>query len=136
MQIQITETLNCVLGLKERRRLEVYDTEKMAVLYKVLLDDNAGLAEIGLLITQLNEKARKELEEEEKRRKRKNAISDASKSYDNGSFIGREISTANGVNQMRVGTGIKGHKTSKFNQNSLLQSEPGISIEDEDEDSD
>ena len=98
MQIQITETLNCVLGLKERRRLEVYDTEKMAVLYKVLLDDNAGLAEIGLLITQLNEKARKELEEEEKRRKRKNAISDASKSYDNGSFIGREISTANGGN--------------------------------------
>ena len=69
----ITETLNSVLSrTKERQRLEAYDREKMQLLYKNVLEDT-GLADLQHLINVLNEKARLEIEEEEKKQKRKQA---------------------------------------------------------------
>lgn len=65
------------MGVRERKRLENYETEKMGLLYKVILEDN-GVPNLLKLITQLNEKAKRDVEEEEKRRKRRMAISEAS----------------------------------------------------------
>jgi len=56
-QYIITETLEAVIGSKERRRLEKYDQEKFGLLYKVILEDS-NLPDIMRLITQLNEKAK------------------------------------------------------------------------------
>eukprot|EP00347_Sterkiella_histriomuscorum_P021638 403333283 len=86
-QHQLTETLMSVLSQKERRRLEHYDSEKMALLYKCVLDDNSTLANIQRLITQLNERARREVEEEEKKRKRRNVGSENGGSQIDGSSI-------------------------------------------------
>lgn len=66
----------CVLSSKERRRLESYEQEKMGILYKFVLDDNGSLANINKLITQLNERAKREVEEEEKKKKRRNMTSE------------------------------------------------------------
>ena len=45
IQGQITETLAAILGGRERRRLELYDSEKNAILYAHLLkDDDAEYA--------------------------------------------------------------------------------------------
>jgi hypothetical protein len=40
IQGQITETLAAILGGRERRRLELYDSEKNAILYAHLLKDD------------------------------------------------------------------------------------------------
>lgn len=66
----VSETLGAILGRRERKRLEAYDTEKMALLYKIVLEDK-GVANIQRLIIQLNEKAKRDIEEEEKRKKRR-----------------------------------------------------------------
>ena len=71
----VADTLNAVLGHAERKRLENYDIEKMSVLYKAVLEDK-GLANIQNLINQINENARKDLDEEEKKRKRRQAITE------------------------------------------------------------
>ena len=41
-QMLINETLRSVLGGKERRRLELYDNEKNALLYDNLLNDDGS----------------------------------------------------------------------------------------------
>ena len=38
-QCLITDTLNAVLAARERKRLENYDTEKMSLFYKGVLED-------------------------------------------------------------------------------------------------
>ena len=45
----VSETLGAVLGRRERKRLETYDTEKMALLYRIVLEDK-GMANIQRLI--------------------------------------------------------------------------------------
>ena len=75
----INETLRSVLGGKERRRLELYDNEKNSLLYQQLLCDDGG-GNIAGLMRDLHEKASIEIEEEDKRRKRKLAITEASQS--------------------------------------------------------
>lgn len=80
-QSLINETLRSILGGKERRRLELYDNEKNAILYQQLLSDDGGGAIAGLM-RDLHEKASIEIEEEDKRRKRRLAITEASNSHD------------------------------------------------------
>ena len=75
----INETLRSVLGGKERRRLELYDNEKNGLLYQQLLCDDGG-GNIAGLMRELHEKASVEIEEEDKRRKRRLAITEASQS--------------------------------------------------------
>ena len=41
----MSDTLNVVLGPKERKRLEVYDQDKMNVYYKAILEDK-GLSDV------------------------------------------------------------------------------------------
>ena len=41
----VSETLGAVLRRKERKRLESYNTEKMALLYRIVLEDK-GIANI------------------------------------------------------------------------------------------
>ena len=75
----INETLRSVLSGKERRRLELYDNEKNGLLYQQLLCDD-GSGNVAGLMRQLHEKASIEIEEEDKRRKRRLAITEASAS--------------------------------------------------------
>ena len=78
-QSLINETLRSVLSGKERRRLELYDNEKNGLLYQQLLCDDGG-GNVAGLMRQLHEKASIEIEEEDKRRKRRLAITEASQS--------------------------------------------------------
>lgn len=73
--------MRSVLGGKERRRLELYDNEKNSILYQQLLSDD-GNGNIAGLMRTLHEKASIEIEEEDKRRKRRLAITEASASQD------------------------------------------------------
>ena len=77
----INETLRSVLSGKERRRLELYDNEKNGLLYQQLLCDD-GTGNVAGLMRKLHEKASIEIEEEDKRRKRRLAITEASQSAD------------------------------------------------------
>ena len=52
----INETLRSVLDGKERRRLELYDSEKTAILYKNLVQDD-GTGNIAELMRDLHERA-------------------------------------------------------------------------------
>lgn len=63
-----------ILGINERRRLEAYDLEKMALLYKVVLEDSVGsVANVQRMIVQLNDRAKRGVEEEEKKKRKRNA---------------------------------------------------------------
>jgi hypothetical protein len=101
----ITETLYSILNVVERKRLDSYDSEKTALLYKLILEDT-GIANIQRLITQLNDKAKKELEDGDRKRKRKIAISEASRSVDNRSAAG--IRDNNGRNIASAGISVGG----------------------------
>jgi hypothetical protein len=72
----ISDTISSVASRGIRKRLEGYDSEKMALLYKVVLEDK-GVGSILRLITKLNERAKKELDEEEKKKKRRMAIKES-----------------------------------------------------------
>ena len=73
----INETLRSVLGGKERRRLELYDNEKNSILYQYLLVDD-GKGNVSEIMRQLHEKASLEIEEEDRRKKHRLAITEAS----------------------------------------------------------
>ena len=75
-QSLINETLRSVLAGKERRRLELYDNEKNALLYTNLLTDDGG-GEIAELMRALHRKASREIEEADLRMKRQMAIAEA-----------------------------------------------------------
>ena len=77
-QIQMTETLMSVLGGRERRRLELYDSDKNSLLYAHLLDDD-GTGNVQEMMRLLHEKASDEIEKQEKAKKKAMAISEASK---------------------------------------------------------
>lgn len=88
-QIMITDTLNSISQKSERKRLENYDTEKMALLYKVILEDQ-GVASILRLITKLNERAKKDLEEDDKIKKRRTVMNETSLGLANDTSGGRK----------------------------------------------
>lgn len=71
-QFLIQETLEAVLSSKDKRKLEVYSSEKFQILYNGILHGDT-YDSTQRLITQLNERAQKEFAEEEKRRKRRMA---------------------------------------------------------------
>ena len=59
-QALIDETLRAVLSGKERRRLELYDAEKNAILYKSLIADD-GTGKITEMMRDLHMKAAAEI---------------------------------------------------------------------------
>ena len=59
-QALIDETLRAILGGKERRRLELYDAEKNAILYKSLIADD-GSGKITSMMRDLHIKAAAEI---------------------------------------------------------------------------
>lgn len=75
----INDTLMSTLGGRERRRLELYDSDKNSLLYQQLLMDD-GTGKVQELMRELHEKASTEIEKQEKLRKRRMAITEASKS--------------------------------------------------------
>jgi hypothetical protein len=84
VQTMINDTLMSTLGGRERRRLELYDSDKNALLYQQLLMDD-GTGKVQELMRELHEKASAEIERQEKLRKRRMAITEASKTVaDNG----------------------------------------------------
>ena len=69
----VSDTLRACLGGQERRRHELYDNDKVALLYQYILEDE-GAAESSQIqrdIIHLNEQARLVIDEEEKRKRRK-----------------------------------------------------------------
>jgi len=71
MQNSIAETLNAVLTGKERRNHEVYDAEKQSLLYRsILAEADNEVGNIRALIFELNERAKTQIDEEEKERRR------------------------------------------------------------------
>ena len=77
----INETLRSVLSGKERRRLELYDNEKNSILYQYLLVDD-GRGNVSEIMRELHEKASLDIEEEDRRKKHRLAITEASVSKD------------------------------------------------------
>lgn len=67
-----------VLGGRERRRLELYDSDKNSLLYAHLLDDD-GTGNVQELMRILHDKASEEIEKQEKAKKKAMAVSEASK---------------------------------------------------------
>eukprot|EP00352_Strombidinopsis_acuminata_P009688 CAMPEP_0176352092 /NCGR_PEP_ID=MMETSP0126-20121128/10748_1 /TAXON_ID=141414 ORGANISM="Strombidinopsis acuminatum, Strain SPMC142" /NCGR_SAMPLE_ID=MMETSP0126 /ASSEMBLY_ACC=CAM_ASM_000229 /LENGTH=75 /DNA_ID=CAMNT_0017702995 /DNA_START=400 /DNA_END=627 /DNA_ORIENTATION=+ len=65
----INETLRSVLSGKERRRLELYDSDKISILYQYILDDD-DQSNIKEIMKGLHDKASEEIEEEDRRKKR------------------------------------------------------------------
>ena len=78
-QALINETLRSVLSGKERRRLELYDNEKNSILYQYLLVDD-GRGNVSEIMRELHERASIEIEEEDRRKKHRMAITEASMS--------------------------------------------------------
>lgn len=78
-QALVNETLRAILSGKERRRLELYDADKNSLLYQGLLCDD-GTGNIMGQMRELHAKASAEIVEQEKRKKRQLAISEASAS--------------------------------------------------------
>lgn len=62
-----------MLDGKERRRLELYDSEKAAILYKNLVADD-GTGRMSELMRDLHERAQNELENAENKLKKQLAI--------------------------------------------------------------
>jgi len=58
-----------VLSGKERRRLELYDSDKISILYQYILDDD-DQSNIKEIMKGLHDKASEEIEEEDRRKKR------------------------------------------------------------------
>lgn len=73
----IGDTLRAALTGTMRRSHELYDHEKISLLYKIILaqDEGSGSGDdqtnIERLIIQLNDKAKKVIEEEEKKKRRR-----------------------------------------------------------------
>ena len=67
-----------VLGGRERRRLELYDNDKNSLLYQLLLIDD-GTGKVQQLMRELHDKASFEIEKQDKLRKRRIAITEASR---------------------------------------------------------
>lgn len=78
VQTIINDTLMSTLGGRERRRLELYDSDKNSLLYQQLLTDD-GTGKVQELMRELHERASTEIEKQEKLRKRRMAITEASK---------------------------------------------------------
>ena len=79
----INESLRAILGGKERRRLELYDNEKQFLLYQKLLCDD-GVGDIDLQMRELHARAEGTVEEEMRKKKRHQALTEASNSQMDG----------------------------------------------------
>ena len=58
MQNMIGQTLYACLTGEERRHHELFDQDKISLLYRIILEDNGKESSIERLIIQLNEKAK------------------------------------------------------------------------------
>ena len=72
VQTMIGETLDACLTGEERRNHELYENDKISLLYRMVLEDTGKGADIQKLIIRLNEDAKYAIEDEE-RKKRRNA---------------------------------------------------------------
>jgi hypothetical protein len=70
MQAMIGDTLYACLEGSERRNHELYDSDKLSLLYRDILDDSGVGGGIQELIFRLNEKAKYKIGEEEKAKRR------------------------------------------------------------------
>ena len=66
----IAQTMYACLTGEERRRHELYANDKTSLLYKLILSDSADDSSIDKLVIQLDEKAKKVIDEEEKQARR------------------------------------------------------------------
>jgi|TARA_B110000285_G_C15088412_1_gene597570 hypothetical protein len=66
----IGDTLYACLEGSERRNHELYDSDKLSLLYKEILEDSGTGNGIAILIARLNEKAKHKIGEEEKAKRR------------------------------------------------------------------
>lgn len=66
----IGDTLYACLEGSERRNHELYDSDKLSLLYRDILDDSGTGTGIQDLIMKLNEKAKHKIGEEEKAKRR------------------------------------------------------------------
>ena len=67
----IGDTLYACLTGEPRRSHELYDSDKLSLLYRLVLEDEAKGDSIHRLIFELNEKAKERISEEEKKKRRK-----------------------------------------------------------------
>jgi len=72
VQTMIGETLDACLTGEERRNHELYENDKISLLYRIVLEDSGAGGDIQKLIIRLNEDAKYAIEDEE-RKKRRNA---------------------------------------------------------------
>ena len=78
VQAMIGDTLNACLTGEPRRSHELYDSDKLSLLYRLILEDDGTGNSIQKLVFELNEKAKNKISEEEKAQRRKaQAMADA-----------------------------------------------------------
>ena len=70
VQTMIGETLEACLTGEERRSHELYASDKISLLYRIVLEDSGAGGNINKLIIKLNEQAKYAIEEEERRKRR------------------------------------------------------------------
>ena len=92
LQSMISETLEACLTGIERRNHELYAQDKIGLLYSIILQDEAESPGILKMIIQLNEKAKHYIDEEEKRKRRKNNVPN-DKPVDTDSDVGDDNET-------------------------------------------
>jgi hypothetical protein len=70
MQNMIGSTLYACLTGEQRRNHELYDQDKLSLLYRTILSDDGKETNIERLIVQLDEKAKNLIDEEERKARR------------------------------------------------------------------
>ena len=71
VQSMIGDTLKACLTGDERRSHELYENDKISLLYRVVLEDTGEQSNIQRLIIQLNEQAKYAIDDEERKKRRK-----------------------------------------------------------------
>ena len=71
VQSMIGDTLKACLTGDERRSHELYENDKISLLYRIVLEDTGEQSNIQRLIIQLNEQAKYAIDEEERKKRRK-----------------------------------------------------------------
>lgn len=70
MQNMISQTLYACLTGEERRNHELFNQDKISLLYRIILEDTGNESNIERMIVQLNEKAKAQIDEEERKARR------------------------------------------------------------------
>lgn len=108
-QTVVGDTLRACLTGVERRRHELYDNDKIQLLYQLILDDDGEGSLIEREIIHLNEQAKLVIDEEEKKKRRKTQASVTEESMNQGDGKGAKGSASKGsistINQQRDASG-------------------------------